>query len=700
VTAWRQDGTLAAIPINTDTGDAASMKPTSVPHVPALPFRQVHLDFHTSEAIAGVGSKFSKEQFQEELKRGHVNSVTVFSKCHHGMSYHDTSVGVRHPGMDEELLPLQLEACAEIGVQAPVYLSAGLDEAMATAHPEWCLQSKDGKLFAPLNAGWKGLSFSSPYLDYLCDQIEEVVRRFKPIGIFFDIIHPHRDYSVWALRDMRSLGLDPNNDADADEYSMRVLNRYFERTTAACRVVDENIRVFHNSGHIAKGNHKAMAWNTHLELESLPTGGWGYDHFPLSAKYAATTGYDFLGMTGKFHTTWGEFGGFKRKAALRYECAAMLAFGSKCSVGDQLHPNGEMNPDTYDLIGAAYKEVEEKEAWCEGAIPVSEIAVVSPEALHIGILGEYRNKGAAEEGASRMLLELHESFDVVDLDADFSRYKVLVLPDEITLENPSLREKLSKYLQEGGKVLASGRSGMAQGEEGFVLDFGLEHAGQSHWNPDYLVPTALSPTPEVRGPFVIHKGAQDVSPRQGTQVLAGRAVPYFNRAWDHFCSHQHTPDARPSEFPGATLTRNVAYFAHPIFTCYRELGQPLYRDLVQDALRALRGAPSVETNLPTTGRVSLMKQGEQNRYVLHLLHAVPVKRGADHSEWASSKWSVEVIEDLHPVHGVEVQLRVPEEVKSARLVPQGRELELRREDGAVSFNLDKLECHAMIELAL
>jgi hypothetical protein len=43
-------------------------------------------------------------------------------------------------------------------------------------------------------------------------------------------------------------------------------------------------------------------------------------------------------MTGKFHTTWGEFGGFKRPNALRYECAAMLAFGSKCSIGDQLHP--------------------------------------------------------------------------------------------------------------------------------------------------------------------------------------------------------------------------------------------------------------------------------------------------------------------------------------------------------------------------
>ena len=47
----------------------------------SLPFRQVHLDFHTSGAIAGIGSRFSKEQFQKALKLGHVNSITVFSSA-------------------------------------------------------------------------------------------------------------------------------------------------------------------------------------------------------------------------------------------------------------------------------------------------------------------------------------------------------------------------------------------------------------------------------------------------------------------------------------------------------------------------------------------------------------------------------------------------------------------------------------------
>jgi len=93
-----------------------------------LKFRQVHLDFHTSPAIKGVGEAFDKEQFQAALKEGHVESITLFSKCHHGYSFHPTDVNIMHPGLKFDLLGAELEACREIGVRAPVYISAGFDE--------------------------------------------------------------------------------------------------------------------------------------------------------------------------------------------------------------------------------------------------------------------------------------------------------------------------------------------------------------------------------------------------------------------------------------------------------------------------------------------------------------------------------------------------------------------------------------------
>jgi len=40
------------------------------------------------------------------------------------------------------------------------------------------------------------------------------------------------------------------------------------------------------------------------------------------------TGMPLTGMSGKFHTVWGEFDGFKYTDALKYEAASMISFGA------------------------------------------------------------------------------------------------------------------------------------------------------------------------------------------------------------------------------------------------------------------------------------------------------------------------------------------------------------------------------------
>ena len=62
-----------------------------------LRFRQVHLDFHTSPLIPGVGEDFEAEEFVATLKSAHINSINIFAKDHHGMSYYPTKVGTMHP---------------------------------------------------------------------------------------------------------------------------------------------------------------------------------------------------------------------------------------------------------------------------------------------------------------------------------------------------------------------------------------------------------------------------------------------------------------------------------------------------------------------------------------------------------------------------------------------------------------------------
>ena len=51
----------------------------------------------------------------------------------------------------------------------------------------------------------------------------------------------------------------------------------------------------------------------------------GYDKLPLQSKFFLNAGYQITAMSGKFHTEWGEFGGFKHPDALKYEASAMIA---------------------------------------------------------------------------------------------------------------------------------------------------------------------------------------------------------------------------------------------------------------------------------------------------------------------------------------------------------------------------------------
>src|SRR5205823_5660551 len=329
---------------------------------------------------------------------------------------------------------------------------------------------------------WHRLCFNSPYIDVVWEQTAEVLGSFPVDGLFFDIITQEPCLCRNCLEKMTPEGVDP---ADLDaraRFARRTIDEFKRLFTRRIREMNPDCTIFYNSGHVAPQIRPVADTYTHFELESLPSGGWGYMHFPLTAKYARTLGKELLGMTGKFHKSWGDFNSLKTPAALEYECFMMLAEGAKCSVGDQLHPRGVLDPATYDLIGHVYRQVEAKEPWCSGAEALAEVALFTPEAIGVA---EGRVDPAAA-GALRMLRERHYQVDVVDGENDWSRYRLVILPDKITLDE-ALSQKVSRYLAAGGSLLLSYESGLEPSKSRFVLDeLGVEYAGPAEYSPDFV----------------------------------------------------------------------------------------------------------------------------------------------------------------------------------------------------------------------
>ncbi len=653
-------------------------------------FRQVHLDFHTSEFVKDIGSKFSKEQFQHALKVGHVDSITVFSKCHHGWAYHPSKANVMHPELDFDLLGAQIEAAHEIGVKTPVYLSAGLDEKTAREHPEWLIRNDDDTpAWTPSFKvpGYHRFCFNTPYLDYLLAQVKEVCENYDADGIFTDIVAIIPCYCQTCVKEMRKRGLDPYNPVNAYNLAVETYNNYTKRMRETVDSVRPGLPIFHNAGHLPIGNREFAHGNTHLEIESLPTGGWGYDHFPLSAAYARSLGMDFLGMTGKFHKSWGEFGGFKHPNALRYEAALSLANGAKCSIGDQLHPLGFMDEATYKLIGAAYAEVEEKEAWCDNVTAVADVAILGQEAvfgyMHPGAYPPGKHSWKGSVGASRILLEGKYPFDVVDTESDFEKYKVLIMTDNSIID-AKLAEKIKAFTAKGGKVLASGESALMNDGSGFALDLGAEYVGKCKYVPAYLRPGF-----EMNGlwnaAYCIYEPSCEI--KATGEVIGVREDPYFERTVEHFCSHAQTPNDISKNYPAITVGTEGAYIAFNVFTEYALTGALIARETVTHVLDLLLGEnKTLSTNLPAQGVTTLMHQKDEHRYINHLLYAAPVKRGQ----------KTEIIEDLIPVYETEVAVKIKETPKRVYLAPQMKDIEYTYENGTLSYTVDKFVCHQMV----
>ena len=647
-----------------------------------LRFRQIHLDFHTSEHIANIGGKFDPEIFADTLVKASVNSITCFARCHHGWIYYDTQRNPerRHPHLTRNLLKEQIEACHARGIRVPIYTTVQWDHFTASQHPEWLSLSPEGKVGGrtpgPFEPGfYRFLCVNSPYLDFLKAHVEEIFEMLPVDGLFFDIVQPLDDASRWTREGMLAAGLEPSNPDARRTYGVQVIADFQQEMTAFVRRINPECSIFYNSGHIGPRHRPIRQTFSHFEIESLPSGFWGYTHFPLAVRYARTLGNDVMGMTGKFHTAWGDFHSFKNRAALEFECFQMLAMGAKCSIGDQLHPEGDICQTTYRLIGSVYRQVAEKEPWCAGATPVVEIGVMTPEEW------THERQPPAAVGAMRMLQEAAHQFDVVDSQSDFAPYRLLILPDNIPV-NEALSAKINSYLAQGGAVIASYESGIALDAAGVTVK------GRAPYSPDFIIPRGDIGAGLPETEHVMYMQGLEVEAHPDTQILAQAVIPYFNRTYAHFCSHLHTPSAGKVAYPAITGRGQAIYFVHPIFTQYQQNAPRWCKQLILNAIKLLMPDPLVQHNGPSTLVVTLNEQRAHHRRILHALHYIPVR----------TSQQMDIIEDVIPLHNVTFRLRESRPVRAVWCVPQQVELPFTQRNGSLEFTLPLLDGHQMVAI--
>ena len=113
------------------------------------------------------------------------------------------------------------------------------------------------------------------------------------------------------------------------------------------------------------------------------------------------------------------------------------------------------------------------------------------------------------------------------------------------------------------------------------------------------------------------------------------------------------------------------------------------RQIVKGVVDRLLPEPLLKVaNAPKSLMATVTRQYSEKRTLLHLLNYIG--RRNNHT--------CDTIEEIIPLHGVEISLRAEGPVTSVRAVPEDQALPFARAEGRITFTLPTLHGYQMIEV--
>jgi len=693
------------------------------------PIRKVHIEYHTSRHMTKLAESFDPDEFGDRLVAAHVNGATVFAKDMYGYCYFPSTSGRTHPNLSIDLLGKQVAALKKRNIHVVAYFMLTWNPELAERHPEWLVVHQPGdksrpKLEAiteeqkafmntlkpegPRAEPGGGTSPAEPpaedkgyraYLWQFCigqeafikgelDLLRELVSRYELDVVWLDGGSSPACYCDECVRQLREKGLDPldagvqyNHKAALCQSFLERIRQTIKETRPGCLVCPQNEGTFY-------GLAKRAPLIDYSSQEALFTDAvhYGYHYFPTVIRYARGYGIPFHGCTVIFKDFWADFGGLKSPAQMKTEVAAFVSQGARCDIGDQVHPNGRLDPAVYHVIGEAYRHLQHLEPYLEGAVPVTEAAL-------IGSGDSPCNE--ANYGWVKLLNESRVQFDIVERDIEWEeRYALVVLPETVWVDQ-ALAARLVKFLAGGGAVIAAHTSGLLAGtEQSWLEPYGLHYAGMSPFTPAYLVPRADFTGDIPSYAYALYEGASQWRAESPATILAALGEPLFQRSPEHYTSHLQTPFDHDTSYAALAHNGRAGLISFPLGQGYYNQGFWIYRRGFQKVLQEVLPVPLIQTDAHLTTELSLTHQaakpsaGRKERYLVHLVNYSPIRKTPKHTDFH---------DDPVPLHDVTVRLNLSLKLSTAKVLCADQELAVRREpSGSVEVRVPRVDIHEVV----
>lgn len=658
------------------------------------PWNKIHLDFHNTPFVGAVGAGFDPESFVNTLQQARVEAVVVFAKDMHGWFYYPAQrAGAVHPGLTRDLLGEQVAACRDAGIKVYAYYCVTWDNLLAEEHPDWLVVKRDRTTYLPKfdqTPGWTALCLRNPEFVELClADSSDILTRYELDGIWYDMPFPINGecYCHLCLAALRTSGLDPFDIAIQLADKQQLWVSWQQRSADLAERLRPGCDVDQNNN-TRLGLAERVEFMSNVDIEALPTGGWGYQYFPVDVRFARTFGVPVTGQTGRFTQAWADFGGLKTAGQLSTEMAQIVAQGAQICVGDQPPPSGRLDPAVYTTIGAAYSQIDRSRPYLQNAAPMVEAAIVAAGELLADPGRVASSAGSGDRpatwsrsvvGTADLLLRHRVQFDVVEPGADLGRYRLLVVPDQTDVDD-DLARLLRDHLDAGGAVIAAG--GALRSGDGDGWAPGVTAAGRAPFSTPFLLPDPAITDRIPDFPYALYGGSDQFDVADAT-ILARLGNPMFERTAEHYTSHGYAPLGSASDFAVAWHRGHFGGLSFSVGTDYLSTGYWVYAEIFGLVLDAVLPTRLVRSTASDPLEISLTRQedGDIRRTIVHLVPAFADRR------WGSR---LETYTSTTALADIDLQLTLDTPVTSARLVHGDTVLPVESDCNSIRLHLDRL----------
>ena len=631
-------------------------------------FFGIHFDFHAGADCKEIGKNTTPEMIEKIIAAAHPDYIQIDCKGHPGLSSYPTKVGNPAPGFVGDPLRVWREVTARHGVALYMHYSGVWDSRAVSLHPDWGAVNADGK------TNRNATSFFSAYADQLLiPQLRELAGDYGVDGAWVDgecwaSVPDYGEPALKAFREATGIQDVPRRPGDPHWYEFLQFNRdafrhYLRRYIIEVKKTNPDMQLCSNwafTDHMPEAVCAPVDW---LSGDFTPQDAVNSARF--SARYMARQGMPWDLMAWSFTTQGERRNGSNQKTAvqLEREAAIVLAQGGGFQVYYNQRRDGSVPEEHLPVIAEVAKFCRARQAFCQGAAPVPQIALLYSTASHYReINGLFSRDLSRISGTMQALVESQQTVDILSehmLGKQMADYSLVVVAECDYLE-PDFKQQLVRYVENGGSLLLVGPQ--AASLFASELDVTLEAAQNQ---PRYL----------AYDDALVSTRGQTQTPKLGDRARAFGQLHATNDV---------ASDAQPAASTTPLGKGKIAATYFSFSRGYLQERSPKMRAFLNDLTRRLFPSPMVEVKGSRNVDVSVNRL--QGRLAINL-----VNTSGPH--WDTKKPLIDSIEAVGPL---EISIRTAPKPSKITLQPEGQPLVFEYRNGVARVTVPRLKIHSIV----